>query len=98
MAKELKSARRTLDAAALMQIAAEAGRSLPAAIVRQDKPLVMVNVKMAEDSTVALAQRRRPESFRSNVSAALCERREYRLLRKIWKIARRVGGQHEHTP
>ena len=40
MAKQLKSTRRTPDAAALMQVAAEAGRSLPAAVVRQDKPLV----------------------------------------------------------
>jgi hypothetical protein len=63
MAKQLKSTRRTPDTAALMQVAAEAGRSLPAAVVRQDKPLVMVNIKMTEDSAVALAQQAKAQGI-----------------------------------
>jgi hypothetical protein len=56
MAKQPRSAHRAPDAATLRQVATDAGRSLPSAVVRRDRRTVMVNVKMAEESAIALAQ------------------------------------------
>ena len=45
------------NAAALHQVAAEAARSLPPAVASRDRRTVLVNVKMAEDSAIALAKK-----------------------------------------
>jgi hypothetical protein len=63
MAKELKSTQRSPDAATLRQVASDAGRLLPAAVVRQDRRTVMVNVKMAEVSAIALAQQAKAQGI-----------------------------------
>jgi hypothetical protein len=54
--KLLKSTHRAPDAATLRQVATEAGRLLPSAVVRPDRRTVMVNVKMGEESAIALAR------------------------------------------
>jgi hypothetical protein len=61
--KQLKSTHRAPDAATLRQVAADAGRSLPSAVVRPDRRLVMVNVKMVEESAVALAQQAKAQGI-----------------------------------
>ena len=61
--KQLKSTHRAPDAATLRQVAAVAGRSLPSAVVRPDRRLVMVNVKMVEESAVALAQQAKAQGI-----------------------------------
>jgi hypothetical protein len=63
MAKQLKSTQRSPDAATLRQVASDAGRLLPAAVVRQDRRTVMVNVKMAEVSAIALAQQAKAQGI-----------------------------------
>jgi hypothetical protein len=45
-----------VDAASLRQVAAEAGRALPLAVARRERRTVLVNVKMAEESAIALAK------------------------------------------
>jgi len=52
-AKQLKS---VANAASLHQVAAEAGRALPPAVARRERRTVLVNVKMAEESAIALAK------------------------------------------
>lgn len=55
--RQLKSANRPpADPDMLRQVASDAGRSLPSAVVRRGRRTVMVNVKMAEESAIALAQ------------------------------------------
>ena len=61
--KQLKSTHRAPDAATLRQVAADAGRSLPSAVVRPDRRLVMVNVKMVEELAVALAQQAKAQGI-----------------------------------
>jgi hypothetical protein len=56
MARQLKSTHRAADADTLRQVATDASRSLPSAVVRPDRKTVMVNIKMAEESAIALAQ------------------------------------------
>lgn len=63
MAKQLKSAHRAPDAATLRQVATDAGRSLPSAVVRPDRRTVMVNIKMAEESAIALAQQAKAQGI-----------------------------------
>jgi hypothetical protein len=52
-AKQLKS---VANAAALHRVAAEVGRSLPPAVASRDRRTVLVNVKMAEHTAIALAK------------------------------------------
>src|SRR4051812_37784210 len=55
-AKQFKSAKAPASAATLRQVATDAGRSLPAAIVRPSRRTVLVNVKISEESAIALAK------------------------------------------
>jgi hypothetical protein len=59
-AKQRKSA---VNAAALRQIVAEAERSPPPAVASRDRRTVLVNVKMAEDSAIALAKKAAAEGI-----------------------------------
>jgi hypothetical protein len=45
------------DAAALRQVAADAGRSMPPAIVQRTRRTVLINVKVSEELAIALADR-----------------------------------------
>lgn len=63
MTKQLKSAHRAPDAATLRQVATDAGRSLPSAVVRPNRRTVMVNIKMAEASAIALAQQAKAQGL-----------------------------------
>jgi len=45
------------DASALRQIAAEAGRSMPPAVVRAKRRAVLINVKVDEALAIALVER-----------------------------------------
>jgi hypothetical protein len=47
----------------LRQVASDAGRSLPPAMVRPDRRTVMVNVKMGEAAAIALAERAKAEGI-----------------------------------
>jgi hypothetical protein len=52
-----EAAGRSIDAATLHRVAGQAGRELPAAVVRQDPgKIVLVNIKIREVSAVAIAQ------------------------------------------
>jgi len=56
--KQLKGVIKTpgATAAPLHQVATDAGRALPPAIARRERRTVLVNVKMAEESAIALAK------------------------------------------
>lgn len=54
--KTFKSAKAGPDPETLRRVAADAGRVLPSAVPRRDRRTVMVNIKMAEESAVALAR------------------------------------------
>jgi hypothetical protein len=58
--KQFKSVRAPA-ADMLRQVASDAGRSLPPAMVRPDRRTVMVNVKMGETAAIALAERAKAE-------------------------------------
>jgi hypothetical protein len=60
--KQFKSVRAPA-ADMLRQVASDAGRSLPPAIVRPDRRTVMVNVKMGETAAIALAERAKAEGI-----------------------------------
>lgn len=47
----------------LRQVASDAGRSLPPALVRTERRTVMVNVKMEEGAAIALAERAKAEGI-----------------------------------
>ncbi len=47
----------------LRQVASDAGRSLPPAMVRPDRRTVMVNVKMGETAAIALVERAKAEGL-----------------------------------
>jgi hypothetical protein len=49
------------DATTLRQVAADAGRSMPPAIVRPGRRSVLINVKVSEALAVALAERAEAE-------------------------------------
>src|SRR5262245_28471129 len=74
MAKQLKTLTRTPepaqpampapprpDANALRQVAAEAGRVMPPAVVQRARKTVLINVKVSEDLAIALAERAEAE-------------------------------------
>jgi hypothetical protein len=71
MARQHKSEHRAPDTATLRQVATDAGRSRPSAIVRPDRQTVMVNIKMAEESAIALAQQAKVQGIIQLVSRAL---------------------------
>jgi hypothetical protein len=59
MTKQFRSARVPLDADQLRQVAAEASHSVPPAVVRPqrgERRTVLVNIKMDEESAIALAE------------------------------------------
>lgn len=60
--KQFKSAKAP-KADMLRQVASDAGRSLPPAMVRPDRRSVMVNVKMGEAAAIALAERAKAEGI-----------------------------------
>jgi hypothetical protein len=60
--KQFKSAK-TPAADMLRQVASDAGRSLPPAMVRPDRRTVMVNVKMSEAAAIALAERAKADGI-----------------------------------
>lgn len=64
-AKQLKSVTKdpAASAAALHQVATDASRALPPAIARRDRRTVLVNVKMAEESAIALAKQAAEEGI-----------------------------------
>lgn len=64
-AKQLKSVAKApaASAAALHQVATEAGRALPPAIARRERRTLLVNVKMAEESAIALAKQAAEEGI-----------------------------------
>jgi hypothetical protein len=64
-AKPLKSMAKAPSAttAALRQVATGAGRALPPAIARSERRTVLVNVKMAEESAIALAKQAAEEGI-----------------------------------
>jgi hypothetical protein len=47
----------------LRQVATDAGRSLPAAVVRRDRRTVLINVKVSEELAIALAKRAAAEGI-----------------------------------
>src|SRR5690348_9653978 len=49
------------DASTLRRVAAEAGRSIPPAVVRPTRRTVLINVKVSEELAIALAQRAEAE-------------------------------------
>lgn len=51
------------DAAALRRVAAEAGRSIPPAVVQRSRRTVLVNVKVSEELAIALADRAEAEGI-----------------------------------
>jgi hypothetical protein len=51
------------DATALRRVAADAGRSMPPAIVRPGRRTVLINVKVSEDLAIALAERAEAEGM-----------------------------------
>jgi len=51
------------DATALRQVAADAGRSMPPAIVRPGRRSVLINVKVSEALAIALAERAEAEGM-----------------------------------
>jgi hypothetical protein len=51
------------DASVLRQVAADAGRSMPPAVVRQTRRTVLVNVKVDETLAIALAKRAQTEGI-----------------------------------
>lgn len=62
--KTFKSARAPADTATLRQVAqvaADAGRVLPAAVPSRERRKVLINVKVTEDLALALAQRAEAE-------------------------------------
>jgi hypothetical protein len=60
--KQFKSAKAPA-ADMLRQVASDAGRSLPPAMVRSERRTVMVNVKMGETAAIALAERAKAEGI-----------------------------------
>ncbi len=63
-AKQFKSvAERPASAAVLHQEASEAGRALPPAVVARGRRTVLVNVKLAEESAIALAKQAAAEGI-----------------------------------
>jgi hypothetical protein len=58
-----KQPKSVAKAAALHQVAAEAGRPLPPAVTPRERRTVLVNVKMAEDSAIALAKKAAAEGM-----------------------------------
>ena len=61
--KTFRSARAPADAETLRQVAADAGRVLPSAVVRRERKTVMVNVKVSEELAIALAERAEAEGI-----------------------------------
>jgi hypothetical protein len=62
--KQLKSTHRAMpSAAAVRQVAVDAGRSLPAAVVRPERRAVLINIKVSEELALALADRARAEGI-----------------------------------
>jgi hypothetical protein len=61
--KTFKSTRAPADAATLRQVATDAGRVLPAAVVRRDRKTVLINVKVNEELAIALAERAEAEGI-----------------------------------
>jgi hypothetical protein len=61
--KTFKSAKAPADPQTLRQVAADAGRVLPSAIVRPDRRTVLINVKVSEELAVALAERAEAEGI-----------------------------------
>jgi hypothetical protein len=62
--KQLKSAHRAATSAAtLRQVATDASRSLPAAVVRPERRTVLINIKVSEELALALADRARGEGI-----------------------------------
>jgi|HubBroStandDraft_6_1064221.scaffolds.fasta_scaffold601537_1 hypothetical protein len=61
--KTFKTTKAPADAATLRQVAADAGRVLPAAVVRRDRKTVLINVKVSEELAVALAERAEAEGI-----------------------------------
>lgn len=55
--KTFKSAKAPADAATLRQVATDAGRVLPSAVVRRDRETVLINVKVSKELANALADR-----------------------------------------
>jgi hypothetical protein len=51
------------DAATLRRVAADAGRSMPPAIVRPGRRTVLINVKVSEELAIALAERAEAEGM-----------------------------------
>jgi hypothetical protein len=57
-AKQMKRiAKAPASAAMLHHVATEAGRALPPAVAARGRKVVLVNVKMAEESAIALARK-----------------------------------------
>jgi hypothetical protein len=54
--KTFKSAKAPVDPETLRQVAADAGRVLPSAVVRRHRKTVLINVKVSEELAVALAE------------------------------------------
>ena len=53
----------SVKADVLRQVATDAGRSLPAAVVPRGRRTVMINVKVSEDLAIALAKRAAKEGI-----------------------------------
>ncbi len=51
------------DASVLRQVAADAGRSMPPAVVRPTRRTVLINVKVDETLAIALAERAQAEGI-----------------------------------
>jgi len=55
--RQLKSTHRPPDTTTLRQVATDAGRSLPSAVVRPERRAVLINFKVSEELAMALAER-----------------------------------------
>jgi|SRR5579863_9312604 len=61
--KTFKSTKAPVDSETLRQVAADAGRVLPAAVVPRSGKRVMINVKVSEELARSLAERAEAESI-----------------------------------
>jgi len=61
--KTFRSAKAPVDPATLRQVAADAGRVLPAAVVARSSKRVMINVKVSEELARSLAEHAEAEGL-----------------------------------